>query len=111
MKAKILWIGEEQISCYFKGDIKVESTVVFGFFDSNTNEIHIDNVQCKAVQARALFHEMMHAVIALRIGKQAWSQPVDQMEEGYVRVLESVLDVLKDRRNRWFVTFTTGGAL
>jgi len=99
---KVLWIGEHAVPCYFEGEVKCETDLIYGWYEPTTNVIYVDNTCDKQVQARTLFHEAMHAVIHLRVGKSVWSYPVDQLEESYVRALESLQDVLRDRRNAWF---------
>ena len=107
---KVLWIGEEKIDVHWEENPNLggycESDRVSGVSMLDQNEIYIDSSAVEAVQARTLFHEMLHAVLHLRVGKSVYDSPINAIEELHVRALESVQDVLKDKRNRWFKKLT-----
>lgn len=65
----------------------------FGAFDSNTNEIEIDDaIASEALEASTLIHEMIHALIHI------YKIKVPD-EEGLVEILETaLLQVLKDNK-------------
>ncbi len=97
-----LFIGEFSVQVVFKPEAKVEGTIVYGSYEPTCNVIEVDSDYDTQVQARALWHEVTHALVALRLGKSIWQVPVSEMEELYVRTFEGMQDVLLDRRNDWF---------